>query len=1280
MSHTQPRLLRCLVAATLAATLAACGDLGGSDEAAAQPPAVSPPPAGNVPPVATFTAADSVVAGEPLPLDARASSDADNDVLTFSWNLGDGQRGGGPRIAAVFATAGSYTVRLTVDDGRGGVHAVDRIVTVTPGAAGLGAVDTDVIVRDTAGALLSGVTVRVNRAGAAQVSTGANGRAAVATERGIPVTLKFSKPGYADQFKTQMLPAGAESGYLPVTMLAREPALTLPSAEAGGELVGKHGVKVVFAPGSLVDGNGAPVSGPVQVAMTPVDVVDNLRAFPGRFAGVRPGGEQGLLLSYGTVEFVLSAAGVPVQLAPGKKATIEIPIYTALKRDGTPIAEGDSFPIWSLNESTGGWTEEGSGIAVAAASPSDLALRAEVTHFSWWNHDDFDSDPGKPKPKCQVDTNLDGVLEDLSGTGYCWHEAVPELSDFAPSNAERAHALASPSRARPLAEPRTRRLPAYAATGTTPAAGGVVLQIPSDMNIVFRAWALNGTLFGSKVVRSAAGVSDEEIIVLEPVAGDAIGLNRIALPYDQRFVMHTRSEIDRFVFTPVAGTTYQVRVSHAGQTVVFGGDVRVTQGSGTLLAEGGFGGSRFERLVEAAGADDITVDVSAGNNAPGVYRIDVVALPSLAACAGAEPLALPMSPRNLVVPANGKLCFTFTLAADEAVTVRADTRGPGNVFTSSLQDAGGATLASKSYTLASGGGGFTMRAAVVQPGTYAVEMVNRGVDREAVVQAFSVARLALDGVLGLPGEATMTRAAGENRSFWYTLRPAQPGDALAVTLDDDTSEHGFRLWPAESSATKTQAGRPVGRVVRTAAALHPLIQVYPTNSTRANTLRLSTRLPLALPSDTTVATTVPAAGTVVVYGFDALLGEALSLDFSSASGTADSPPWLFAPSFGSPITASDSDGGSAFPGIITVGESGSHTLELTSRVGNVGSEYSFRINRLAAPEAITLGTRFERSDVLTLGEIKRYDFAATQGQVIGFGLTSPTALEAALRVPAGIYLRSGFAELSGTVPRAVHTGPRYVQTSGTTTLQVFSQTSGALANRSGAFSLLVQAPTPAPALLGSPISTTLLAEAFAAYRYNIDQPGRHLLCYQHASSVRRGAFERNVETVVWGPSATTANYEGDIVPDGGNGNEFVAALRSGSHTLTLYTRQPAIDVTARLLRLPDSTDIALGAAPATASLAACEQRLHRFVATAGQTYTATVTAGFAGTVRVRKLGADGLPGATVGSSTHSLVAATPRVFSFTIASTASYGSGDYVIEVDATGLAEGSYTVGLASP
>ncbi|MCH8496083.1 MAG: PKD domain-containing protein, partial [Balneolales bacterium] len=49
--------------------------------------------------------------------DATQSSDSDQEIVSYEWDFGDGNTGTGSQITHTFADHGSYTVRLTVDDG-----------------------------------------------------------------------------------------------------------------------------------------------------------------------------------------------------------------------------------------------------------------------------------------------------------------------------------------------------------------------------------------------------------------------------------------------------------------------------------------------------------------------------------------------------------------------------------------------------------------------------------------------------------------------------------------------------------------------------------------------------------------------------------------------------------------------------------------------------------------------------------------------------------------------------------------------------------------------------------------------------------------------------------------------------------------------------------------------------------------------------------------------------------------------------------------------------------
>jgi outer membrane protein OmpA-like peptidoglycan-associated protein len=86
-------------------------------ETVAQPP----PVAGNRCPVARLTVPAETEVDAQTPIDASGSSDPDNDALTYTFDFGDGSTAKFtfPRTTHRYARPGNYTVRVTVDDGRG---------------------------------------------------------------------------------------------------------------------------------------------------------------------------------------------------------------------------------------------------------------------------------------------------------------------------------------------------------------------------------------------------------------------------------------------------------------------------------------------------------------------------------------------------------------------------------------------------------------------------------------------------------------------------------------------------------------------------------------------------------------------------------------------------------------------------------------------------------------------------------------------------------------------------------------------------------------------------------------------------------------------------------------------------------------------------------------------------------------------------------------------------------------------------------------------------------
>ena len=111
-------------------------DDDGATASASRDISVTTTPPVNQPPVPSFTA--SPLSGDaPLlvDFDASASSDTDGSITAYAWNFGDGTVGADRALSHTYATAGTYTARLTVTDDDGATASATRSISVTTPSA-----------------------------------------------------------------------------------------------------------------------------------------------------------------------------------------------------------------------------------------------------------------------------------------------------------------------------------------------------------------------------------------------------------------------------------------------------------------------------------------------------------------------------------------------------------------------------------------------------------------------------------------------------------------------------------------------------------------------------------------------------------------------------------------------------------------------------------------------------------------------------------------------------------------------------------------------------------------------------------------------------------------------------------------------------------------------------------------------------------------------------------------------------------------------------------------
>jgi hypothetical protein len=152
------------------------------------------------------------------------------------------------------------------------------------------------------------------------------------------------------------------------------------AASTGGTINARGGGSVGIGADAIVNATtGAPFNGNVSISaffLNPVD--DGCKDYmPGDLRGITVNNQEKMLKSYGMMSVEMNdESGNKLQLAPGKEATITMPIPLAMQANAPA-----TIPLWYFDETKGFWHEEGIALRQGANYVGN------VKHFSFWNSD-----------------------------------------------------------------------------------------------------------------------------------------------------------------------------------------------------------------------------------------------------------------------------------------------------------------------------------------------------------------------------------------------------------------------------------------------------------------------------------------------------------------------------------------------------------------------------------------------------------------------------------------------------------------------------------------------------------------------------------------------------------------------------------------------------------------------------------------------------------------------------------------------------------------------------
>ncbi|MBB6332097.1 hypothetical protein HNP24_003089 [Chryseobacterium sediminis] len=230
------------------------------------------------------------------------------------------------------------------------------------------------VVLDTNGLPVSGATVTIGTSTATTNLKGSFTFKNVSVKENF-AHIKVTKSGYVNASRVLVPTNGINR--VNIMMIPATTTSTITSGSTSTVSL-PNGTKVKFD-GSFKDGNGNAYSGSVSVGvfhLAPSNQYLN-ELMPGSFLATNSNGNARVMETFGMLHVQLTgSAGQNLQIANGHNAEITVPVDAA-QTSSSPA----TIPLWSYNEDTGMWKEEGSATKIGNA------YVGTVSHFSWWNCD-----------------------------------------------------------------------------------------------------------------------------------------------------------------------------------------------------------------------------------------------------------------------------------------------------------------------------------------------------------------------------------------------------------------------------------------------------------------------------------------------------------------------------------------------------------------------------------------------------------------------------------------------------------------------------------------------------------------------------------------------------------------------------------------------------------------------------------------------------------------------------------------------------------------------------